>query len=112
VQYIGELCRYLCNAPPNADDAKLDITYAVGNGLRPDVWTKFQVCSGNGGSALKIRVFILGPAYPCLQERYNVKRVIEFYGATEGNVNMYNSTGRCHRLCRRWTLLTGMRRNL
>jgi hypothetical protein len=44
VQYIGELCRYLCNAPPNADDTKLDITYAVGNGLRPDVWTKFQVC--------------------------------------------------------------------
>jgi len=68
VQYIGELCRYLCNAPPNPEDAKLDITYAVGNGLRPDVWLKFQ-------------------------ERYRVRRIVEFYGATEGNVNMYNSTG-------------------
>jgi hypothetical protein len=52
---------------------------------------------------LKYVVFISGPAYPCLQERYNVKRVVEFYGATEGNVNMYNSTGRCHGLCIWWT---------
>jgi MinD-like ATPase involved in chromosome partitioning or flagellar assembly len=59
--------------------------------------------AGNGGSALKYVVLVTGPAYPCLQERYNVKRVIEFYGATEGNVNMYNSTGRCHGLCIWWT---------
>jgi hypothetical protein len=57
---------------------------------------------------LKYVLFTSGPAYSCLQERYNVKRVIEFYGATEGNVNMYNSTGRCHGLCSKWTLLTGM----
>lgn len=43
VQYIGELCRYLLNAPPNAEDDKLNIQYAIGNGLRPDVWGKFQV---------------------------------------------------------------------
>jgi acyl-CoA synthetase (AMP-forming)/AMP-acid ligase II len=43
VQYIGELCRYLINAPQNAADAQLQILFAVGNGMRPDVWTKFQV---------------------------------------------------------------------
>ena len=43
VQYIGELCRYLVNAPPCADDAKLSIDYAIGNGMRPDIWDKFKV---------------------------------------------------------------------
>jgi len=28
------------------------------------------------------------------QARYRIHRICEFYGATEGNVNMYNSTGR------------------
>jgi hypothetical protein len=43
LQYIGELCRYLCNAPANPDDDKVRIDYAIGNGMRPDVWEKFQV---------------------------------------------------------------------
>jgi len=43
VQYIGELARYLVNAPPNPDDHKLNVRYAMGNGLSGDVWTKFQV---------------------------------------------------------------------
>lgn len=30
----------------------------------------------------------------CCQTRYGVKRVIEFYAATEGNVNLFNSTGK------------------
>jgi hypothetical protein len=29
-----------------------------------------------------------------LQKRYHVKRVIEFYAATEGNANLFNSTGK------------------
>ena len=32
-QYIGELCRYLLNAPANPDDAKLKLNYAFGNGI-------------------------------------------------------------------------------
>jgi len=43
VQYIGELARYLVNAPPNADDDKLNIKYAFGNGLNKEIWAKFQV---------------------------------------------------------------------
>lgn len=69
MQYIGELCRYLLNAPVNDGDAKLQIKFAFGNGMRPDVWTKFK-------------------------QRYNIGRIIEFYGATEGNFSLFNSTGR------------------
>ncbi len=43
VQYIGELARYLVNAPPNADDDKLNIKFAFGNGLNKEIWAKFQV---------------------------------------------------------------------
>jgi hypothetical protein len=43
LQYIGELCRYLVNAPPCAEDAKVRIDFAIGNGMRPDIWDKFQV---------------------------------------------------------------------
>jgi acyl-CoA synthetase (AMP-forming)/AMP-acid ligase II len=43
LQYIGELCRYLVNAPPSAEDAKVRIDCAIGNGMRPDIWDKFQV---------------------------------------------------------------------
>jgi fatty-acyl-CoA synthase len=68
VQYIGELCGYLMLAPPNPDDSKLDIHYAFGNGMRKEVWTPF-----------------------C--KRYNVRRVVEFYSATESNVGLFNSTG-------------------
>ena len=69
MQYIGELCRYLVNAPPNPNDANLKLQFAMGNGMRPDVWTKFM-------------------------ERYNVGRIVEFYGATEGNVGLFNSSGK------------------
>ncbi len=68
-QYIGELCRYLINAPPCEDDSKLNVKYAFGNGMRPDVWVKFQ-------------------------QRYNIGRIVEFYGASEGNLTLFNSSGR------------------
>jgi fatty-acyl-CoA synthase len=69
MQYIGELCRYLVNAPPCEDDHKLQLKYAIGNGMRPDIWVAFQ-------------------------KRYNVKNIVEFYGATEGNVGCFNNIGK------------------
>jgi fatty-acyl-CoA synthase len=68
-QYIGELCRYLLATPSHADDTRHHIRLAVGNGLRADVWTPFV-------------------------ERFRIPHVIEFYGATEGNVSLVNGRGK------------------
>ncbi|KAG0253034.1 hypothetical protein BG011_006593 [Mortierella polycephala] len=59
IQYIGELCRYLLNAPPSPLDRKHKITMAYGNGMRPDIWGKFQ-------------------------ERFNIPTCFEFYTLSEG----------------------------
>lgn len=58
IQYVGETCRYLFNAPPHPDERAHRLRFAVGNGLRPDVWVKFK-------------------------ERFNIPHIGEFYGATE-----------------------------
>ena len=68
-QYIGELCRYLLAQPERDDDADHSIRVALGNGMRPDVWETFQ-------------------------KRFGVERIIEFYGATEGNAAMFNLDGK------------------
>jgi fatty-acyl-CoA synthase len=68
-QYIGELCRYLLNAPPGAHEQDHAIRAITGNGLRPEIWKAFQA-------------------------RFAIPRIIEFYGATEGNVSMLNYDGR------------------
>ena len=70
-QYIGELCRYLLAQPPKPDDRQNSLRFAVGNGLRPDVW-------------------------PAFRDRFGIPRIHEFYGSTEGNVvlmNLDNSVG-------------------
>jgi len=67
-QYIGEFCRYLVNQPPRDDDRDHDVRIAIGNGLRADVWERFQ-------------------------ERFGVEEIIEFYGMTEGNVFFMNQGG-------------------
>lgn len=67
-QYIGELCRYLLNAEENPKERKHKIRMAIGNGLRPEIW-------------------------PAFQKRFNIPRVLEFYGATEGNVALLNYDG-------------------
>jgi fatty-acyl-CoA synthase len=68
-QYIGELCRYLVNMPPNPNETRHRLRLACGNGLRPDVWETFKT-------------------------RFRVPLMLEFYGATEGNVNIFNFEGK------------------
>jgi fatty-acyl-CoA synthase len=67
-EYIGELCRYLLNAPPSPLERGHKIRAITGNGLRPEVWWEFQT-------------------------RFAIPRIVEFYGATEGNVSMLNYDG-------------------
>jgi fatty-acyl-CoA synthase len=68
-QYIGELCRYLLNAPVRLHERDHNLRIITGNGLRPEIW-------------------------PAFQERFAIPRIIEFYGATEGNVSMLNYNGK------------------
>jgi fatty-acyl-CoA synthase len=63
--YIGELCRYLLNAPPTPQDRAHKLRLCVGNGLRPDIFTSFK-------------------------NRFGIRDIVEFYAATEGNVAMFN----------------------
>jgi fatty-acyl-CoA synthase len=67
--YIGELCRYLLNAPPTDIDRAHGIRACIGNGLRPDIFAAFQA-------------------------RFGVRNVLEFYAATEGNAVMMNFDSR------------------
>jgi fatty-acyl-CoA synthase len=68
-QYIGELCRYLLAGAPSEHERSHRVRCAVGNGLRPDIWERFQ-------------------------QRFGIPRILEFYGATEGNVAMINLDGK------------------
>ena len=67
--YIGEMCRYLLDSPPHPEERAHGLRAAVGNGMRPDLWVRFQ-------------------------ERFDVPIVREFYGATEGNAPLLNVSGR------------------
>lgn len=67
-EYIGELCRYLLNQPESPLDKGHGVRVITGNGLRPEIWRQFQ-------------------------DRFAIPRVVEFYGATEGNVSMLNYDG-------------------
>jgi fatty-acyl-CoA synthase len=68
-QYIGELARYLVNAPSQPRERKHRLRLACGNGLRADIWQQFQA-------------------------RFDIPRILEFYAATEGNVSLYNVEGK------------------
>ncbi|XP_055383921.1 long-chain fatty acid transport protein 1-like [Condylostylus longicornis] len=69
-QYIGEMCRYLLSTNINDNiDKKHNIRLMFGNGLRPQIWKNFV-------------------------ERFNIKQIGEFYGATEGNANISNTDGK------------------
>ena len=66
--YIGELCRYLINHEPDPDEMRHKLRLAFGNGLRPDIW-------------------------PQMKARFRIPEILEFYGATEGNVSLFNFDG-------------------
>jgi fatty-acyl-CoA synthase len=68
-QYIGELCRYLVNAPPQPIETQHWLRIACGNGLRPEVWVPFQT-------------------------RFKIPRILEYYASTEGNFSLYNCEGK------------------
>ncbi len=74
--YIGEICSYLLNQPAKPTDRAHKVRVIAGNGLRPAIWDEFT-------------------------QRFGIKRVCEFYAASEGNtafVNAFNidkTTGMC-----------------
>jgi fatty-acyl-CoA synthase len=68
-QYIGELCRYLLKAPASEFENQHRLRLACGNGLRGDIWEEFQA-------------------------RFAIRRILEFYAATEGNFSLYNVEGK------------------
>ncbi|KAK4934386.1 hypothetical protein LTR66_015617, partial [Elasticomyces elasticus] len=57
--YVGETARYLLNAPKHPLERKHNLRVAYGNGLRPDIWKRFQ-------------------------ERFNIPEVGEFFNSSEG----------------------------
>ncbi|MDA9680031.1 long-chain-acyl-CoA synthetase [Gammaproteobacteria bacterium] len=66
--YIGEFIRYLMSQPETIKDKANPVRTIVGNGLRPDIWHDFK-------------------------NRFDIERIGEFYGASEGNggfANVFN----------------------
>lgn len=67
--YIGEICRYLTQAPPHPKERRHRMRVAVGNGARREVAEAFA-------------------------DRFGVEAVREFYGSTEGDAFTLNFEGR------------------
>ncbi|KAF2090334.1 fatty-acyl-CoA synthase [Saccharata proteae CBS 121410] len=65
IQYVGELCRYLINAPPDPKDKNNNVEMAWGNGMRADVWEPFR-------------------------ERFGIPVIHELYAATDGMGSVFN----------------------
>ncbi|MDV2439263.1 long-chain-acyl-CoA synthetase [Acinetobacter gerneri] len=65
IGYVGELCRYLMDAPPSESDRAHRVTKMIGNGMRPNIWSKFK-------------------------ERFGIEEVLELYASSEGNVGFSN----------------------
>lgn len=63
--YIGEILRYLMAQPERPDDKDNTLERIFGNGLRPDIYSQFR-------------------------RRFNIPRITEFYGASEGNIAFLN----------------------
>lgn len=69
IQYIGEICRYLLAQPVRQSEALHQVRVALGNGLRFSVWEEFV-------------------------QRFRIRKVGEFYGATECNCSLINIDGK------------------
>ncbi|CAG5928905.1 unnamed protein product, partial [Menidia menidia] len=69
IQYIGEICRFLLAQPVGSSETHHQVRVAIGNGLRPAVWEEFV-------------------------QRFRIKKVGEFYGATECNCSLINIDGK------------------
>lgn len=67
--YIGEICRYLLVADSNPFELAHRVRVILGAGMRSDIWEAFQ-------------------------ERFRIPRIVEFYGATEGNIALINLENR------------------
>ncbi len=63
--YVGELCRYLVNQPPQPEEKNNTVQKIFGNGLRPDIWMDFK-------------------------NRFGISLIQEFYAASEGNIAFVN----------------------
>lgn len=61
--YIGEIARYLLAQPPSTNDKKHSVRMMLGLGLKKEIWNEFT-------------------------ERFNIAKVAEFYGSSEGNINI------------------------
>lgn len=67
--YIGEICRYLINQPPRADDREHTLRRMSGAGLKAEVWRQFQ-------------------------ERFGIELICEGLGSTEANYGLTNVDNR------------------
>ena len=65
IGYVGELCRYLMDAPVSELEKGHRVTKMIGNGMRPNIWDKFK-------------------------ERFGIEEVLELYASSEGNVGFSN----------------------
>ncbi len=75
-QYVGELCRYLLNAPPSPADRDHRLRVMMGAGLGADIWRPFQ-------------------------ERFGIARILEGWSSTEANtslINLDDKVGSCGRI--------------
>lgn len=63
--YVGELCRYLIDQPPSAEDRQHGVKKMIGNGLRPGAWSAFK-------------------------HRFGVDHICELYAASDGNIGFTN----------------------
>ncbi|GAB1604867.1 very long-chain acyl-CoA synthetase-like [Argonauta hians] len=66
IPYIGELCRYVLSQPITTCESLHQVRLMYGNGLSKNIWSKFQ-------------------------NRFHIPKIIEFYGATEGNLLLINT---------------------